>query len=417
MKLFHIGDLHIGRYLHKYNLAECQREMLHRITELVRQEKPDALLIAGDVFDKSVPSGEAYTIFDQFLEEVTEAAPEMTVLMIAGNHDSAERLQYASSFLERHHIYISVLPPSSPEEYLRKVTLTDAYGEVDFYLLPFTKPSFVRRLFETGESAGISWSAAVAKVLEREQIDFSRRNVMISHQFYASEGAEPETCDSEQTSIAVGGIDRVDVELLRDFDYAALGHLHGSQQVRYPYVRYAGTPFKYSVSEANQKKSVVQIVLGEKGTEPEISFLPVTAGQDVRSIRGTLREVLDLTESDASENMDEEKTLCVKGKKKGEPIPCRQKCQDYVSITLTDEDDALLTDARDLLEEWYSHILEIRVDNQRTRAQFADQELAQEGWSLPEAFGHFFEEMNQRSMNEQECLVMEQIWNEMGGLG
>lgn len=394
MKLFHIGDLHIGRYLHKYSLAECQREMLHRIVELVGQEKPDALLIAGDVFDKSVPSGEAYTIFDTFLEEVTEAAPDMTVLMIAGNHDSAERLQYASSFLERHHIYISVLPPSLPEEYLKKVTLTDTYGEVDFYLLPFTKPSYVRRLFEEGEAAGISWSDAVAKVLEREQIDFGRRNVILSHQFYASEGAEPETCGSEQTSIAVGGIDRVDVELLKAFDYAALGHLHGSQQVRYPYVRYAGTPFKYSVSEAHQKKSVVRIVLGEKGTEPEITFLPVAAERDVRSIRGSLQEVLSLAEK----------------------LPQRERCQDYVSITLTDEDDGLLTDARDQLEERYVHILEIRVDNQRTRAQFEDQELAEEGWSLSEAFGHFFEELNHRPMNEQECLVMEQLWEEMGGL-
>lgn len=440
MKLFHIGDLHIGRYLHKYNLADCQREVLRQIVEMAGQERPDALLIAGDVFDKSIPSGEAYTIFDQFLEKVTAAAPDMTVLLIAGNHDSAERLQYASSFLERHHIYISVLPPSLPEEHLKKVTLTDAYGEVDFYLLPFTRPSYVRRLFDEGESAGISWSDAVAKVLEREQIDFGRRNVILSHQFYASEGAEPETCDSEQTSIAVGGIDRVDVDLLKSFDYAALGHLHGSQQVKFPYVRYAGTPFKYSVSEAHQKKSVTQIVLGEKGSEPEITFLPIAAEVDVRSIRGRLQEVLELAERDdldvdehtadaADSPEDNEQPVCpdktdsdaekrvhVKRKQKGEMLPQREKCQDYVSIILTDEDDGLLTDARDQLEERYAHILELRVDNQRTRAQFEDQELAQEGWSLSEAFSHFFEEMNQRSMNEQESLVMEQLWKEMGGL-
>ncbi len=393
MKLFHISDLHIGRSLHKYNLAKCQHEILNQIIALACEAQPDVMMIAGDIFDKSVPSGEAYTIFDTFLNHLTEALPEMTVLIIAGNHDSAERLQYASSFLQRHHIYISVLPPSGPEEYLKKVTLTDSWGEVDFYLLPFTKPAYVRKLFEEGQS--ITWSQAVEEVLRRETIDWTRRNVILSHQFYASDGCEPETCESEQTSISVGGIDQVHVDLLAEFDYAALGHLHGCQKVKYPHVRYSGTPLKYSISEEHHRKSVVQVELEEKGQPARISFLPLTCGQDVRTVRGTLQEVLDAAKSAASDQYD--------------------RCQDYVSIILTDEDEGLLTDAKDKLEECYEYILEIRVDNQRTRARFEETSSVQDEWTLSQAFSHFFEEMNQRSMNEQEMAVMEKIWKRLEG--
>ncbi|MDO5411202.1 MAG: exonuclease SbcCD subunit D [Lachnospiraceae bacterium] len=405
MKLFHISDLHIGRYLHKYNLVSCQREVLDGIIQLAKREQPDVLMIAGDIFDKSVPSGEAYTVFDTFLNRVTEELPELTVLMIAGNHDSAERLQYASAFLQKHHIYISVLPPAVEEEYLKKVTLSDAYGEVDFYLLPFTKPGYVRKLFEDGKS--ITWTEAVARVLEREKIDSGRRNVILSHQFYTASGSVPQTCDSEQISIAVGGIDQVDVELLAGFEYAALGHLHGGQKVKYPQVRYSGTPFKYSVSEEHQKKSVVQVVLGEKGTEAEITLLPLFAARDVRSVRGTLEEVLK-----AGREAAEKTSLSDRSDQPAEYLS--GKCRDYVSIVLTDDDDGLLTDARDKLEEWYESILEIRVDNKRTRGQFEEINPEQDEWTFSQAFEHFFEDMNQRAMTEKEAAVMEQIWKEMG---
>lgn len=404
MKLFHISDLHIGRSLHKYNLGQCQREVFDEIIRLAVEAQPDVMMIAGDIFDKPIPSGEAYTVFDTFLNDLTDALPRMTVLIIAGNHDSAERLQYASTFLQRHHIYISVLPPAGPQEHLKKVTLEDEFGEVDFYLLPFTKPSYVRRLFEDGRV--VTWSEAVAEVLHRENIDYTRRNVILSHQFYASEGCEPETCDSEQTSIAVGGIDQVDVDLLADFEYAALGHLHGSQKVKYPHVRYSGTPLKYSVSEEHQNKSVVQIVLGPKGQPAQISFLPLSARRDVRTVRGTLDEILKDAMNRAAGELAE-----------AGQVPEREgRCRDYVSIILTDDDDGLLTDAKEKLEECYDHILEIRVDNRRTRARFEDSVAVQEEWTLSQAFSHFFEDMNQRPMTEQETGVMEQIWKEMEGL-
>lgn len=397
MKLFHIADLHIGRSLHQYSLAACQREILDQIVELAKEAQPDVMMMAGDIFDKSVPSGEAYTIFDTFLNHLADALPQLTVLIIAGNHDSAERLQYASSFLQRHRIYISVLPPATPEEYLKKVTLTDEWGEVHFYLLPFTKPSYVRKLFPEGEKIG--WSQAVQGIFSREKIDWNSRNVILSHQFYASGDSEPQRCESEQTSLSVGGIDRVDVDLLAQFEYAALGHIHGCQKVKYPHVRYSGTPFKYSVSEEHHKKCVLQIVLGEKGKEAEISALPLVYKQDVRTVKGTLQEVLDAAKEAAGE--------CEKPLYGG-------RCQDYVSITLTDEDEGFLTDAKDKLEERYAHILEIRVDNQRTRAHFEEVSSVQEEWTLSQAFSHFFEEMNQRPMSEQETLVMEEIWKRLG---
>ena len=402
MKLLHISDLHVGRSLYKYNLGQCQREIFDEIIRLAADTQPDVMMIAGDIFDKPVPSGESYTIFDTFLSSLTETLPDLTVLIIAGNHDSAERLQYASTFLQRHRIYISVLPPSEPSEHLKKVTLSDEYGDVDFYLLPFTKPSYVRKLFEDGKS--ITWSEAVEEILRRESIDYSRRNVILSHQFYASDGCVPETCDSEQTSISVGGIDRVDVDLLKNFEYAALGHLHGSQKVKYPHVRYSGTPLKYSVSEEHQKKSVVQIVLGPKGQPADITLLPLSSDRDVRTVRGTLAEVL----------LQAGNHMCAGGviRKEAEGSLCTG-CRDYVSIVLTDDDDGLLTDAKEKLEEYYEHILEIRVDNKRTRARFEDQSSVKEEWTLSQAFEHFFEDMNQRSMTEQEKAVMEQIWEEM----
>lgn len=405
MKLFHISDLHIGRSLHKYSLRQCQKAVLDDIIRLAVVEQPDVMMIAGDIFDKPVPSGEAYTVFDTFLINLTEALPRMTVLIIAGNHDSAERLQYASTFLQKHNIYISVLPPAVAGEQLKKVVVSDEFGEVDFYLLPFTKPSYVRRLFEDGKS--VTWTEAVSEVLRREEIDYSRRNVILSHQFYASDSCQPETCDSEQTSISVGGIDQVDVDVLADFEYAALGHLHGSQQVKYPHVRYSGTPLKYSISEEHQKKAVVKIVLGPKGQPAEISFLSLPCIRDVRTVKGTLDEVLEAAAGHAvfGDNAEADAADLT------EHSDCR--CQDYVSIILTDDDDGLLTDAKDKLEERYEHILEIRVDNKRTRAHFEDRASVQEEWTLSQAFAHFFEDMNHRTMTEQEAVVMEQIWTEM----
>ena len=254
MKFFHLSDLHIGKQLHRYNLKEDQQVILKEVITYAKELRPDAIVIAGDIYDKSVPSAEAVNVFDEFLTDLSEITPEIPILIISGNHDSPDRLKYASEILKRHHIYLAGNVPERPEEHIEKVTLHDAYGEVDFYLLPFMKPAYVKNIFVDGTPE--TYSDAVKEIIKREKIDYKdKRNVLVSHQFYVGEKAEsPETCDSEVFS--VGGIDNVDIGSVKEFDYVALGHLHGAQCIGKPEIRYCGTLLKYSVSESTQNKSL-----------------------------------------------------------------------------------------------------------------------------------------------------------------
>lgn len=383
MKIFHVSDLHIGKQLYRYSLRECQEAVLGQIVRQVREVRPDVLVIAGDVFDKTVPAAEAYTVLDDFLSELGELDPVIPVLIIAGNHDSAQRLKFASGFLEKHQIYISVLPPQNPEEHLKKVTLSDEYGEVDFYLLPFLKPGYVRGLFPDGEIT--DYTSAVRAVLEREQIDFSRRCVLVSHQFYQGTG-KIETCDSELLLPSVGGLDLVDVGVLEGFDYAALGHIHKAQRVQREEFRYSGTPMKYSVSEEAHRKGITVAELGPKGNPVKITQFPLESPRNVRSVRGTLSEVLAMA---TEENR-----------------------KDFLSVTLTDEHETW--DAKQRLEEVYEALLEIRVDNERTRRRLNEVEQPQESWTVAEAFAHFYEEMNCCPLSEEEEQVMEEVYAAAG---
>ena len=232
MKFFHLSDLHIGKQLHRYNLKEDQQVILKEVIDYAKELRPDAIVIAGDIYDKSVPSAEAVTIFDEFLTELSEITPVIPILIISGNHDSPDRLQYASEILRRHHIYLVGNVPEQPEEHIEKVTLQDTYGEVDFYLLPFMKPGYVRNVFVNNVPE--TYADAVREIIKREEIDYNnKRNVLVSHQFYVGEKeGSPETCDSEVFS--VGGIDNVDIGAVKEFDYVALGHLHGAQYVSRP---------------------------------------------------------------------------------------------------------------------------------------------------------------------------------------
>ena len=386
MRIFHISDLHIGKHLHFYSLAREQREILGQIVEAAKEYRPDVIIIAGDIYDKSVPSGEAYRIFDDFLVQLSEIEPSIPVLIIAGNHDSPERLQYAASFLEKHHIYISTMPPVSKEEQLRKVTLQDEEGEVDFYLFPFTKPGYVRGLFPEGTE--LNYEKAFAGVLEREEIDWSRRNVLIAHQFFTTNGQQPQMCDSETTGVVVGGLDAIDTSVISDFDYVALGHIHGPQTIGNGRIRYCGTPLKYSVSEEKHHKSITLVTIGSKGTEPIIETIPLICDRDVRKIKGTLQDILVGSRED--------------------------NCHDYVSITLTDEKEPYRP--KDTLEEVYDHILEITVDNNRTRAILSEQSGDIEALPGPmEAFREFYQIMQQQPLSEEEESVMQEILERIGG--
>lgn len=378
MRFFHISDLHIGKQLYSYSLLPDQRAVLKEITERAKEYRPDAILIAGDVFDRSIPSGEAYTVLDEFLTGLSEITPQIPVLLIAGNHDSAERLDYASGFLEKHQIHIAVSAPERADEYLKKITLTDDFGPVHFYLLPFLKPAYVRRLFP-GEEIN-DYETAVRRILERENLDFSERNVLLSHQFYKNGSTGPETSDSEQASLNIGGLDSVDVSLVEPFNYVALGHIHGPQKVKSPHIRYCGTPLKYSLSEEKQEKSITMVTLGEKGTAPLIETLPLHPMRDVRRIKGTLEEVLKKAEEGSG---------------------------DFVSVTLTDEEELYRPGER--LQKAYEYLLEYRIENRRTRNFMEESEKDLKVEDPLSVFRTFYEEVQGVALDEKEEAFMSRI--------
>ena len=386
MKFFHLSDLHIGKQLHRYNFKEDQQGILKEVITYAKELRPDAIVIAGDIYDKSVPSAEAVNVFDEFLTDLSEITPEIPILIISGNHDSPDRLKYASEILKRHHIYLAGNVPERPEEHIEKVTLHDAYGEVDFYLLPFMKPAYVKNIFVDGTPE--TYSDAVKEIIKREKIDYKdKRNVLVSHQFYVGEKAEsPETCDSEVFS--VGGIDNVDIGSVKEFDYVALGHLHGAQCIGKPEIRYCGTLLKYSVSESTQNKSLTVVTLKAKGEKPEIENYPLHPLRDVRKKKGTLDEII-------KEAQETEK-------------------DDYISITLTDEIDPYKP--KEQLERIFSHILEIRVDNQRTRTKLKemDEELVMKDPFT--SFAEFYKEMQGREMNGEEETIMKEIFDKAKGV-
>lgn len=386
MKFFHLSDLHIGKQLHRYNLKEDQQVILKEVITYAKELRPDAIVIAGDIYDKSVPSAEAVNVFDEFLTDLSEITPEIPILIISGNHDSPDRLKYASEILKRHHIYLAGNVPERPEEHIEKVTLHDVYGEVNFYLLPFMKPAYVKNIFVDGTPE--TYSDAVKEIIKREKIDYKdKRNVLVSHQFYVGEKAEsPETCDSEVFS--VGGIDNVDIGSVKEFDYVALGHLHGAQCIGKPEIRYCGTLLKYSVSESTQNKSLTVVTLKAKGEKPEIENYPLHPLRDVRKKKGTLDEII-------KEAQETEK-------------------DDYISITLTDEIDPYKP--KEQLERIFSHILEIRVDNQRTRTKLKemDEELVMKDPFT--SFAEFYKEMQGREMNGEEETIMKEIFDKAKGV-
>lgn len=377
MRFFHLSDLHIGKQLHHYSLKEDQEHILGEIIEYAGKLHPDAVVIAGDIYDKPVPSAEAVTLFDDFLTRLAKIRPQIPVMIISGNHDSADRLRYAAGILKKEKIYLAGSVPQKEEEHIEKVALKDEWGEVNFFLLPFLKPAYVRRLFE--ENPPETYSDALNRLIKRENINFKdERNVLVSHQFYMGSYL-PETCDSE--TISIGGLDQIDITGVEPFDYVALGHLHGKQKVKDEHIRYCGTPLKYSVSEASHTKALTVVTLGEKGESVKIEEYPLHPLRDVRKITGKLKEIL-----------------------KEERSP-----EDYVSITLTDETDPY--HPKEQLETVFSKILEVRIDNTRTRTKWMEaEELVLK--TPEENFADFFEKMQGRRMDPEEETLILQILEE-----
>ncbi|MEF9945225.1 MAG: exonuclease SbcCD subunit D [Lachnospiraceae bacterium] len=377
MKFFHLSDLHIGKQLYHYNLKEDQETVLEEVISYAKAEGPDVVVIAGDIYDKAIPSAEAVTIFDWFLTKLTQAIPAGSILIIGGNHDSPQRLEFAREILGQYDIHIVGTPPREEKDHVKCVTISDVYGEVDFYLLPFLKPGMVRQVCDGAVPE--SYDEGIKKILAREKIDTKRRNVLVSHQFYTASGKEPKTCDSE--TISVGGMDQVDTGALEPFDYVALGHIHGPQSVGAPHIRYCGTLLKYSVSEWNQEKSLTMVTLGEKGTAPKIQCLPLHPLRNVRKKIGLLPEIIQEATQETKD--------------------------DYVSVTLQDEVDPY--QPKDQLEAVYSHVLEVRVDNQRTRKRlevFADEVALADPLTI---FGDFYREIQGQDLSKEEREIMEAV--------
>lgn len=331
MKFFHLSDLHIGFKLWNQDLSEDQSYIFDQVIRAAGKEKPDAVVIAGDIYDKAVPSAESVEMFDRFISGLTEASPDTEIMMISGNHDSPSRLNVYRSVLERQKIHMIGTPPRLPGEKIERVTLQDQYGEVDFYLLPFVKPSMVKVIVGTDENGNnLSYSDTVHRLIEREQIDGSRRNVLVSHQFYIPPGGDSsdvERMDSEV--VTVGNIDSVQGDILQQFDYGALGHIHKPMKVGGECFRYCGTPLACSVSEAGQEKGILMVEMGEKGNVG-ISVIPLVPLRQVKVVKGSLEEVL------------------------------AQACDDYVTVILTDQIDLDVIDTSDRIRHSFPHLLEIR---------------------------------------------------------
>ncbi len=350
MKLFHLSDLHIGLKLYNRDLAEDQNFIFCQICELVQQEQPDVLIISGDVYDKAVPSAEAIEMFDQFVESLVQAAPELEIMVISGNHDSAPRINMFRNILQRQKIHMIGLPPQQPEDHIEQITLVDEYGPIHFYLLPFVKPSMVKAVVGTDEHGNhLSYDESVRRLIQRENIDESDRNVLVSHQFYLPVGTDADCVERMDSEIrTVGNIDEVHADVLSCFDYAALGHIHKPMKVGNEFYRYCGTPLACSISEAGQQKGVVQIQLGQKGSV-KTEVLPLTPLRQVRIMEGTLEEIL------------------------------MQGCDDYVSVVLTDKIDLDVIDMQDRLRFAFPHLLEIRRSMLR-QADYTMRDFQEEEW-------------------------------------
>ncbi|MBR2211036.1 MAG: exonuclease SbcCD subunit D [Fibrobacter sp.] len=394
MKFIHTADLHIGKSVCEHSMLDEQRFILASILDVVKREKPDAFLVAGDVYDKSVPSAEAVAVLDDFLVRLSETGTKVFVL--SGNHDSAERIAFGGRLMAGRGVYMSPVYSGA----FTPVTLKDESGEVDVWMLPFVRPATVRACLESDEDRTqvTDYTSAMRMAIAQMKLTANRRNVLLAHQFVT--GAE--RSDSEEN---VGGLDNVDASVFEGFDYVALGHIHKPQNVACDEsgnarVRYSGTPLKYSLSEASHKKSLTVIELGVKAktglADIDVREIPLTPEHDVREIRGTFAEV-------------------VSPEFQRKQLADGFKLDDYVYVKLTDEND--VPDAALKLRGIYPNMMMLDYDNERTRNQKIVVGEGKVDQKTPmQLFGEFFSDMTKRELNEEESEfvrdMIESIWEE-----
>lgn len=375
MKFIHLSDLHIGKRVNEYSMLEDQEYILNQIINIIDEQKPDGVIIAGDVYDKSVPSAEAVALFDDFLVKLSKR--NLEVFVISGNHDSPERIAFGGRLMEASRIYMSPVYDGG----LSPVTLEDEYGKINVWMLPFVKPVHIRKFNEDAEIS--SYTDAMQVAIDNLDVNSNERNVMITHQFVT--GADR----TESEEISVGGTDNVDVSVFDVFDYTALGHIHRPQNCKSEKVRYSGTPLKYSFSESKDNKSVTIVELKEKGNLL-VNTIPLVPMRDMVEIKGKYDEIMlrDFYKDTSYQ-------------------------EDYVHITLTDEDD--IPDAIGKLRTVYHNLMKLDYDNLRTRNMNSiDGAENVEKKSPYEHFSEFYEKQNNQPMNDNQSDFMkkliEEIW-------
>ncbi len=381
MKLMHVGDLHLGKSLGDFDLTEDQEYLLDQLLDIVEKQSVDAVLIAGDVYDKSIPSEAATRMLDYFLSRL--AKNQVYVFIVSGNHDSDERLNYGSDLFETNHIYISTKFDGD----LYKQTLKIGGEEADIYLLPFVKASQVRHFLP--EAKIESYDDAVRAILERTKIDESRNNILVAHQFVMGKSEDPKLSGSESLGTqSVGTVEKIGYDCFDVFDYVALGHIHSPQQVGRREVRYSGSPLKYSLSEVDNEKSVSLITLYGKG-EIEIELVPIKPMRNMRHLKGRMNDLLDSANITAPE--------------------------DFIYATLTDEE--MISDAMGIFQQVYPNTVKIDYDNSHTREiEQVDISRIAENRSFAELIRDFYRQIYSCEISEEEMDVMRTVAREAGVL-
>lgn len=374
MKFIHLSDLHLGKRLNEFSLIEDQRYILKEILKIIEDEKPDAVMIAGDIYDKSIPSTEAVELFDDFVFKLSKLKAQMFI--ISGNHDSPERLAFGSRLMDKTGVHMSPVYNGDIKPY----TMKDKYGEINIFMLPFIKPIQVKRFFPDEEIN--SYTDGMNVAVKHMKIDTSQRNILIAHQFVT--GAKR----SESEEVSVGGLDNVDSSVFADFDYVALGHIHSPQNISSDKIYYSGSPLKYSFSESSDIKSVAVVEVNDK-KGVAIKTLPLTPLHDMIELKGTYE---DLMRKSFYENTSYQ--------------------SDYVRITLTDEEDIL--NALGNLRVVYHNLMELRYDNKRTKSSSDIKGATNvENKSPFDLFSELYELQNGSKMTEQQAEFIHDLINDI----
>ena len=380
MKFLHLADLHLGKILQEQSLIEDQEYMLNQIIEIIKRENIEAVLISGDVYDRSVPPAEAVNLLDCFLKTLIKEL-KIKVFMIAGNHDSKDRLAFGSKIFEDEGLYIE----SKYNGDLRKVELQDEYGKLNIYMLPFVKPIEVKQFFE--DDLENNYNTAINKIISKEKINVKERNIILVHQFVTAGMVEPVRTESEVLSL--GGIENVDVSNFNDFDYVAIGHVHRPQKIGRDTARYAGTILKYSFSEINHNKTVPIIEIKEKG-DININLVQLNPLRDMREIKGPIEELI-----------------------KQENYECGNT-NDYIKAVITNEEPVY--DAIGQIRRIYPNTLKLEIRNSKTISNVEEQNINLENVKKKtelELFADFYKAQNNADLDEKRTEIIKNIISEV----